>query len=218
VSAVGPIPAGEIAAICHGEGLAICATHEPGPRLFGELDQVIERQHTLRCAHVAYPYPRDVNVADLDQVRALARNLDAAGARLRAAGLALSYHNHALEFTPLAGTTMLDYLFAHTDPRHLGAELDTYWVHCGGDDVVAWCRRLRGRLPLLHLKDYRFTPEKTPIYAEVGAGRLPFARICAEAEAAGCEWFIVEQDTCPGDPFASLKISYDYIAAHLVGG
>ena len=43
-------------------------------------------------------------------------------------------------------------------------------------------------------------------------------RIIAEAEAGGCEWFIVEQDTCPGDPFESLKQSFDYIKAHLARG
>jgi hypothetical protein len=32
----------------------------------------------------------------------------------------------------------------------------------------------------------------------------------------GCAWFIVEQDTCPGDPFDSLRQSFDYIKANLV--
>ena len=36
------------------------------------------------------------------------------------------------------------------------------------------------------------------------------------AEQAGCQWFIVEQDTCPGDPVDSLAASYSYIQEHLI--
>jgi sugar phosphate isomerase/epimerase len=96
------------------------------------------------------------------------------------------------------------------------AELDTYWVHFGGGDCVDWCRKLAGRLPFIHLKDYAITKARTPVYCEIGQGTLPFARIIAEAEQSGCRWFIVEQDTCPRDPFESLKISCDYLKTNLV--
>ena len=52
--------------------------------------------------------------------------------------------------------------------------------------------------------------------AAQGKLELPFARIIAEAENSGCQWFIVEQDTCPHDPFDSLRISFDYLKANLV--
>ncbi|MFZ0435865.1 MAG: hypothetical protein WAL87_07850 [Chthoniobacterales bacterium] len=32
-----------------------------------------------------------------------------------------------------------------------------------------------------------------------------------KATAAGCKWFIVEQDTCPGDPFECIKRNFDYL-------
>ena len=51
---------------------------------------------------------------------------------------------------------------------------------------------------------------------EIGYGNLDFKAIVAAAEASGCEWFIVEQDSCPGDPFDSAKLSFDYIKANLV--
>jgi sugar phosphate isomerase/epimerase len=47
------------------------------------------------------------------------------------------------------------------------------------------------------------------------AGNLDWRAIVREADAAGCEWYMVEQDMCPGDPFASLKQSFDYIREHL---
>ena len=110
---------------------------------------------------------------------------------------------------------MLDLLYAQTDARYLQAEIDTYWVQYGGGDPVAWCEKLAGRLPLLHLKDYMFTPAAKPAFAEIGSGNLDWKRIIAAAEKSGCQWFIVEQDTCPGDPFDSVAKSYRYIAEHL---
>lgn len=218
LSGLGPIPEEEIVAIMRGEGLTICATHEPSARILDEPEAVIDRLRKLGCKLTAYPFPRDVDFGNPEHVRALVRKLDAAGARLRAAGLTLGYHNHGIEFVPFEGAPVLDYIYAHTSPQNVVGEIDTYWIHYGGGDVVEWCRKLRGRLPFIHLKDYTFTRENKPTFCEIGLGTLPFKKIIAEAEASGCEWFIVEQDTCPGSPFDSLKISFDYIKAQLVTG
>ena len=40
-------------------------------------------------------------------------------------------------------------------------------------------------------------------------------KVLTAAEKAGTEWLIVEQDNCPGDPFDSIKISYDYLSGLL---
>jgi sugar phosphate isomerase/epimerase len=95
------------------------------------------------------------------------------------------------------------------------AELDTFWVQRGGGDVVDWVRRMKDRLPFIHLKDFKVDASGEISVCEIGAGTLPFARIIAEAEAGGCDWFIVEQDSCPGDPFVSIRQSFDYIKANL---
>jgi len=215
LSAVGPIAPAEITRILGEEGLAICATHEPADMILDQPERAIANLQALGCGLTAYPFPQGVDFADGAAVAAWVRKLDAAGARFRAAGLTLGYHNHDVEFVRMGETTVLDYLYAHTDPAHLVAELDTYWVQAGGGDPVAWCRQLRGRLPFIHLKDYGMTVQRQPEFREIGRGTLPMARIIAEAEQSGCRWFIVEQDTCPGDPFASLRISFDYLKASL---
>ena len=216
LSGHGPIPEQEIAKIMAGEGLVICATHEPAAVILDQPERAIESLQKLGCRLTAYPYPQGVDFGDADSLNTLVRKLDAAGARFRAAGLTLGYHNHDIEFLKFQGAPVLDYIYAHTDPRNLVGELDTYWVHFGGGDCVEWCRKLRGRLPFIHLKDYAITRERQPVFSEIGAGTLPFKRIIAAAERSGCRWFIVEQDTCPNDPFDSLKISLDYLKANLV--
>ena len=133
-------------------------------------------------------------------MESLVADLDRAGAVLRKAGQVLTYHNHAVELTPFRGKTALDYIYAKTDPQNLQGEIDTYWIQHGGGDPVDWCRRLKGRLPLLHMKDYTVKPDGQPDFASIGAGNLNWPAIIAAAEESGCEWFIVEQDTTPGDP------------------
>jgi sugar phosphate isomerase/epimerase len=218
IGGVGPIPEAEIVAIMKGEGLIICSTHEDGPTLLDHPEVAIERVHKLGAKFSAYPYPAGIAFDDPAQVSNLIRKLDRAGAKFRAAGLKLGYHNHAHEFyRPAGGATILERLYAETSPENLMAELDTYWVHRGGGDVVDWVTRLKGRLPTLHLKDYKVNPQGEPTFCEIGAGTLPFPRIIAEAEAGGCEWFIVEQDSTPGDPFVSIKQSFDYLQTAVIG-
>lgn len=216
VSGIGATPYAEVRGILAGEGLAVCATHEPAAMIRKEPERVVERLRELGCAMTSYPYPADVDFANEDQVSALIDDLARAGEILAAAGLTLNYHNHAIEFVRVGGKTILDLVFERVEPRFLGAEIDTYWVQFGGGDPVRWCRKLAGRLPILHLKDYAFTFANKPVFAEIGRGTLDFPAIIAAAEQSGCRWFVVEQDTCPGDPFDSLRISFEYIKERLV--
>ena len=222
ISGVGPIPEKEIAEIMRDEKLTICATHEPATEVLDavldEPERVIARLRSLDCTYAAYPFARGVDFANAEQLARLVAKLDASGAKFRAAGLTLGYHNHAVEFVKFRGAPVLDYIFANTRPDNLAAELDTYFIHYGGGDVVEWCEKLKGRLPVIHIKDYGFTAEKGHGWCEIGNGNLNWQKIIPAAEKSGCRWFIVEQETCPGDPFESLAISFNYIKASLVDG
>jgi sugar phosphate isomerase/epimerase len=215
VSGMGPITEEDLNAILKENGLVCCATHEPGDVIRKSPEKVVERLKKLNCRYTAFPYPGGVDWSKLKDIDALIADLDNAGAVLRNARQVLTYHNHAIEFIPIAGSTALDYIYAQSDAKNLLGEIDTYWVQYGGGDPVAWCRKLKGRLPLLHMKDYAYTTQDKPAFAEIGKGTLNWSEIVEAAEASGCQWFIVEQDICPGDPFDSLKISFDFIAANL---
>lgn len=216
ISGIGPIADDEVVRIMAGEGLRICATHEPSQSILETPEQALERVQRLGCSQTAYPYPAGIDFSDPAQIDRLCEKLDRAGAVFRKAGVTLGYHNHAIEFVPFRGTTVLDTIFARTARRHLAAELDTYWIQYGGGDPVAWCAKLAGRLGVIHLKDYVFTTENKPTFGEIGRGTLDFARIIAAAENSGCQWFVVEQDICPGDPFDSLRLSFEYLRQNLI--
>jgi len=216
VSGMGRIDEAELVQILDGEGLTLCATHEPGPKILDETEQVIERLKKLKCSITAYPFPAGVDFSDIRSVDMLIAKLDAAGAKMQAEGLRLTYHNHGNEFHKIGGKTVLDRIYDETRPENLGAELDTYWVQYGGGNPVVWCEKMAGRQPIIHLKDYTCTPENQAMFCEVGYGNLDFPAIIAAAEKGGCEWFVVEQDKTPGDPFDSIRMSFEYIRQHLV--
>jgi sugar phosphate isomerase/epimerase len=215
ISGLGPISEKELLAMLNGEGLACCATHEDGNTILNEPQRVVEHLNKLGCPLTAYAWPGGIKFDTLPDVKEFAARLNAAGKVLHEAGQILCYHNHHIEFRHLAGKPILEILFAETDPRYLQGEPDTYWVQHGGGDPVAWCERLKNRLPILHMKDYTVTTDNKATFAEIGNGNLNWPRIIAAAEAAGCKWFCIEQDTCPGDPFDSLKQSFEYTRDNL---
>lgn len=217
LSGLGAVPRAEVKRLADAAGLGICATHEPASEIVDQPDKVADTLSALGCRLTAYPAPH-VPLDTLDQVFALADDLSRAGEVLRSRGQLLTYHNHSSEFRRLKGKAILDWLYERMDPLMVHGEIDTYWVQAGGGDPAAYCARLSGRLPLLHLKDYAITPADEPITAALGEGNLNFPTILREAEAAGCEWFIVEQDRGFDDPFAAIATSLRYLESLARGG
>lgn len=216
ISGMGPIAEEELNTILDGEGLTCCATHESGDVILKTPEKIVERLQKLRCKITAYPYPAGIEFDKPESVAGLIKGLDHSGKVLADAGLTLCYHNHNHEFRKVQGKTLLEQIYEKTNPKYVQGEPDTYWVHFGGGENVEWCERLKNRLPIIHLKDYLTNAENKPQLCEIGAGNLNFKKIIAAAEKSGCQWFVVEQDTCPGSPLDSLKQSFDYIRANLV--
>lgn len=151
--------------------------------------------------------------------------------KLKEDGIDLYYHNHHVEFVKYNGEYLLDIIRANAP--HMGFELDTHWIHRGGENPVEFIKKYAGSIRLLHLKDYRIGEMKAPEggldptnresmmkfmagfkdtvqFAEVGEGSLPI-KACIEAGlAGGAEYFLIEQDDSYGrDPFDCLKTSHD---------
>lgn len=205
----------ELKCIAEGEGIAIWSAHLSSENLLAEPEKAVERLDTFGCSVGAYPYPAGIDFASPQAVAELIAKLQSAGQVFRAAGKTLCYHNHHHEFRKIDGKLILDRIYDGTSRDALQAELDTYWVQFGGGNVVEWCEKMANRLPVLHLKDYEITSENTVRFCEIGAGNLNFKKIIAAAEASGCRRFVVEQDTCPGDPVDSLAQSFRYIQENL---
>ncbi|MBL8237743.1 MAG: TIM barrel protein [Bryobacterales bacterium] len=170
--------------------------------------------------YVVCPYIAPADRGGVDVIKKLADTLNSAGAKCKAAGTMLCYHNHAFEFEPVAGGkgNLLDVLMESTDPALVGLEFDIMWSAVGGTDPIDVLKKYKGRVPLLHVKDLgpnitvRYN-EKVPkeAFKEAGAGVLELPKILKAANENGTKHFFVEQDQTPGDPMASLKQSIAYL-------
>ena len=139
-------------------------------------------------------------------------------------GIELYYHTHHLEFQKFDGEYLLDIMKNNT--TKLGFELDVHWIQRAGVNPVEFVKQYKGRISLLHLKDYRigqmdlskvdfndlvgfmniFT--NTIEFAEVGEGNLDIPAIIEAGLEAGAQYFLVEQDDVYGrDPFDCLQTS-----------
>ena len=207
----GPIEPGELKKVLDDNGLTLCSTHDGFSRFTGELDRLIADHQLWGCKYPAIGgIPGEMRTAE--GYANFARQFDAIGARLREAGMLFCYHNHDSEFAKFGGRTAMEIIMENSDPGHLSMEVDTFWVAAGGGDPAAWVARCgaRGPMPLLHLKDLAIDPVKRErLFAEVGEGNLNWPAILDAARNAAVEWYIVEQDRCAGDPFDSLKKSYE---------
>lgn len=205
LSALGPIDTRELKRLLDGEGLTVCATHVGFERLRDDLDGVVEEHRILNCKHVAIgSMPNDYRSGE--GYHRFAKEASEVARRMQERGLVFGYHNHSFELEKFDGKTGLEILYSESDPAAFTAEIDTYWIQHGGGDPAWWIRRMKGRSPLVHLKDMVMRGREQ-LMAEVGEGNLNWPEILAACREAGAEWYIVEQDVCQRDPFESLGIS-----------
>lgn len=205
-----------LAKIIADAGLVCCSRHGDSLEVWEDPEAFADKLDILGVQYGCCSGPWPHLLSTKEAVTLWAERYNKIGAVLRSRRKSFQYHNHALEFVKIDGVPALEMLYELTDPENVKAILDTFWVQRGGGNPVDWCRKLHGRLPLLHLKDYGYTIDDTHRFAEIGAGSIDFKAVIPAAIEAGCKWFIVEQDVTPGDPLDSLKMSYDYICENLV--
>ena len=158
----------------------------------------------------------------VDGVKAFAAQLSRQAAPFAQAGCRLQYHNHSQEFRnfpELGGKPALAILMEETDPQAVCFELDTHWLAGAGCDPAQWIRWAKGRMEVVHFKDYAinwkdpdtgrgYIPRR---FAEIGQGNIHWPAVTEACREAGVHWYSVEQDQTPGCEFDSLKTSLDYM-------
>ena len=140
-----------------------------------------------------------------------AKNLEPLAKKVVEEGFVFGYHNHAFEFKPQNGKPGLDVFYETADPRLIQAEIDTYWVAYGGADPAQYIKKLKGRVPQVHLKDGKLGGK--PLYLEAGEGELDWDGILAACYDAGVEFAAIELDTCPRDCLESVRMSAEFFQA-----
>ena len=184
-------------------GLRAPLTHFDTSKILNETQETIDFHKSFDCKYIGlgwYDFKQN-SVDDFDNEFGEAIKTIANSNR------AFCYHNHDPEFQIVDGKTILDLLCERFSADEFKITVDTYWVQAGGADPAQILRKLKGRIPCIHLKDMGFNRIMLP----VGSGNMNFAAIVEAAKESGVEYAFVEQDNCNGeDPFECLKKSFDY--------
>jgi len=174
-------------------------------------EKVIGDAAAAGCKYIVYPYLPDQFRTDLDAWKATADKFNKMGEIAQKNGIRFGYHNHAFEFEKMEDQIPYDILITQTDPSLVTFEMDLYWVTRGGQNPVDYFKKYPGRFELWHVKDMVKTDDM--FFAPVGTGRMDFAGIFDEKEAAGMKYFFVEQDSFKDmDPMESVEISFQYLS------
>ncbi len=202
--------AAQVKALCDKYSLVPVSAHVPYYDMVDSPEAALAPYAEIGCAYVAIPYLTPECRPGAEGFDDVIRNASVIGQTAEKLGMTLLYHNHDFEFTKLDGVYALDRLYASVPETLLSTELDTCWVHVGGEDPASYIRKYSGRCPVVHLKDYAGQKSEHMYeligiesdgkksegfeFRPVGSGKLDFAGITKAAVESGAKWLIVEQD------------------------
>lgn len=197
----------------------------PGEFLVSDFDKIVSDCKYLNCNLLRIGMLPFNCLGSKQKALDFVKRCDMYAEKLKEHNIDLYYHNHHIEFIKYDGEYLLDIIKNNT--KHMGFELDIHWIHRGGLDPVKVISEYKGRIRLLHLKDYKIGEVKMPdgpfdpkefmkaftsniLFAEVGEGSLPIKECIDKALECGSEYFLIEQDDTYGkDQFECLKVSRD---------
>ena len=190
-------------------GLVAVSSHVSYERLTQHLDEEIEYNLSLGNYTLVCPAPPRGFVADGKAWARLGQELSEVGKKLSDHGLRLGYHNHSKEFEKYGGLFSLDILLDAADPRYLFAQLDLGWTLYAGVTPAQYLKTLKGRCPLVHVKDFDGVQRQT----DVGMGTLDLPGILRTADEVGVEWLIIETEEYAVSPLHSVEVGLANLSA-----
>jgi sugar phosphate isomerase/epimerase len=202
------IPALQMKTILTETGLKGVSSHILLDELMSDLYGQIEYSSIIGASYIVIPHIPREQFIDNKLFEQLVTSLTWIGAELKRYGLQLAYHNHTLEFERIGGKYLLEQLTDSISSDLLKLEIDVAWMAKAGVDPVTYFPQLKGRVPLIHIKDI----DREGNITEVGKGVLNFPSIYAAAKAAGLTYYFVEQDTSR-HPLLSARMNLNYLTA-----
>ena len=209
LSGIGNYEGKDVKAILDEFNLKCVCTHRPPQNYLENLDKEIEFHKTIDCkvcglgAMPGFSGSKDTVEKFIDDFKPVVK-------KLYENGLVFAYHNHAFEFEKLDGKFVFDIINDGMNSDGFKYILDVYWLSYAGINPVKFIKEHKGNISCVHFKDLKIK-DNTPCFAEIGVGNLDWDEIIVACEQADVEYALVEQDTCEGSPFDSLKTSYEFL-------
>lgn len=196
-------------------GMRVCVTHKSFDRMQNDLPTLLAEHKVIGCDALGLGCaPREAR-SPYAAVKAFAEEMEAIGAAAKKEGMTFQYHNHDFEFKPLegCGKRMIDVLIDETDPALLHFIPDVAWIHYAGEDPVDILRRMKGRVKVLHFKDYMLDENGDRRFVSLGRGKVDLAACYRAACELEIPYIMYEQDDnwTDGDPFKATEESWAFM-------
>ncbi|MCL2128641.1 MAG: sugar phosphate isomerase/epimerase [Treponema sp.] len=211
LSALGPCDTDRLAGWLGELEIRVCGTHSPWKSLADpqELKKTVAEHRKLGCSHIGLGMKPDIFPDTYEGYSDFIKEVNKICKQLKDEGMVFGYHNHELEFQKFNRVKAIDRL-AEECPD-LDFILDVFWVQAGGASPSEYIEKLKGRIHIIHFKDFRVSG-RTRQYAEIGEGNLDWDDIVPRCRKNGIPYAVIEQD---GDfltgPFESLALSKKFL-------
>lgn len=212
----GRMPPEEFKKLCDERGISIPSTGAGYDQLVKQPDSVIYRAKALGAKYVMCAWiPHNNGTLTFENAKKAAQDFTVAGKKLKEQGLIFCYHVHGYEFQPYENGTLLDYIFANTNPNYVSFEMDVLWTQFGGGDPVSLLKKYGKRWKLLHLKDLRKGTQKdlTGLTSPdndvpLGTGEIDIPGILKQARKAGITHYFIEDESSQVNRQVPQSITY----------
>lgn len=150
---------------------------------------------------------REGITAYVAELREMSRELEQIGQKL-------CFHPVSADFAPFDGVEQpVETLLA--EMPELMICFDLYHLHKTGRNMTEYLRRYRGRVVMVHFKDYRMNPDGTEALTPAGQGEIDWTGVAEACVETGVEYGFAEQERWEGDPFHRLKEAFDWLNGQL---
>lgn len=212
-------PPAEKAAMARNAGLRVGVVRFPPirPDYDRQIAQAVEIGASIVAMSAAPPFLTGrLGTATRSAFDAWLPELAALGAKCRAAGLTLAYHNHWWDLMPLeGGDTPLDLILKAVSPRDVAVGLDLAWCWYAGVAPLDLLARLGPRVASMHLKDVDRDRGKgiTDHAVVIGAGEMGYDALLPRLRKLTSAIGYIEVDS-PDDGLAAAAAGARFFRAH----
>ncbi|MEE1014298.1 MAG: sugar phosphate isomerase/epimerase [Clostridia bacterium] len=210
LSGLGPIDPQAVRNLLKKYDIEPICTHRAPDEYLNRLEETIALHQTIGCRIAGLGSMPGDYAKTSEGIRQFIKDFTPVYEAFKKEDMTFAYHNHAFEFLKVEGRFLMDILIEESDFDFI---VDCYWLAYAGIDPARFIRKMGSRAKVVHFKDLKCAFDGTfkcqPAITEVMEGNLDWDSIIEACEEAGVEAAMVEQDICPGDPFDSLRISYN---------
>lgn len=214
ISGIGDFSAESQKEILNRYNMKVCVTHKPFDKIIHETQTQINEHKIIGCNSIGLGMPDEKYRGSSGKVRELIKDVEKISPLLKENGMTFNYHNHAFEFYRLDNMAcgMFDLLTEETDPEFFRFIPDVAWIHYAGQNPVEILNRLKGRIEVIHFKDYIINEKRERHFVSLGKGCVNLEECYQTACELEVPYIMYEQDDdwTDSDPFKAVEESIEW--------